>query len=254
MDKKLVTGIPYLDQVIDDYTQKFSRVSSFIKYGVIGLFCLVIAPFVFSILKGIVGLVAVVGVIGLSVWAAPLVANKLANLTMSVLMKDASVNPIETLNNQVIKRREQLQLIEVNLRESQAEKERFGRELREFAESYPSEGNQFADHAAAFEQELHQRRQDYSNAVSRLHEFESEVEKAGAVWRMAQATHRMTALTGNAVQETVGAMLENTSLRAINDSLDSSMAALKTSQLKRTVLPNLESSRKVPRLTQKVNS
>ena len=86
--------------------QRKARIKHLTTLGLIAVTGLVVSPVIFLAIKGLVGLV-VAGVIGLAiVQFTPVVAMKFANWKVKGIVAEAKENPIETLTNLLMEKRQ----------------------------------------------------------------------------------------------------------------------------------------------------
>src|SRR5688572_2047436 len=82
-----------------DVQERFGKLSTRWKVGIVALALLAVAPVTYFMLVGLLGLLAVgaavlLGAVGIAV--APVISMKLANWQMKAVIAEATENPIET--------------------------------------------------------------------------------------------------------------------------------------------------------------
>lgn len=82
-----------------DLEQKRKRIEGLVKIGGLCVIGLVVAPFIFLTIQGLLGLVLAAGISFTAINFVPWYAAKVANWRLKAIKHEASKNPIETLQN-----------------------------------------------------------------------------------------------------------------------------------------------------------
>lgn len=84
------------------------RIETIVKVAGLAVAGFVVAPFVYIAIQGLIGL-TIAGFLSLCIiYATPVAASKLANWRLKLLKAEAMKNPVETLQNQYVKKTQAL--------------------------------------------------------------------------------------------------------------------------------------------------
>ena len=211
--------------------QKRKRIELAVKLVGLGIAGFIVAPFVFIAIKGLVGLVLAALFGWAVVWFTPVVATTLANWRLKALKAEASRNPVETLQNDYIKRREKLGEFREAIKTFMAEIENFADKLSAFAKQYPQEAPKFKSNLEKMKQLLSLRQNKYKQAERQLEAYELEIQKAGAIWEMGQAAAAMNQAAGMTEEDFMAKVMVETALDSVQKNLNSALAELEVSLL-----------------------
>lgn len=189
----------------------------------------IVAPFVFIAIKGLIGLV-VAATIGCGiVFFLPVVAAKFANWRLKALKAEATKNPVETLQNDFRIRQEKVYQFRDNIKNFFAEIENFANEVEIMKSSHPKD-------AAKFEVTLNKmrgvyaiRQQKYEQAKKQLVAYEQEIERANAIWNMAQSANRLGEAAGMTDSDFLQKIMSETALDSVQKNLNFALAELEVS-------------------------
>ena len=191
---------------------------------------LVVAPIIFIAIFGLVGLtiaLTIAAVVTLAGWALlPWAGMVAANWKIKLLKREASRNPVETMQNE-LKRRQIL------LEQFKQKIIIFGSKVKTFQDKVGSLKKQFPDDAPQFEESLSKMKQlyalrqsKYKEAEEGIGEFEAEIEKANILWDVGQAAAAAGESAGMSDEDFYAKIKVKSSLNAIQDKLNLSFAQL----------------------------
>lgn len=207
-----------------------------VKLLALGVIGFLVGPFIFLTIKGIVGL-AVAAVISLTLInvGAPWFAVKVANWRLKALKHEASLNPIETLENQYGKRAEALNNILQGLREFYAVIEDLAQQIREHNGRYPNRPSQFQEKYEKMKSLYTLRSKKYKQAKSNLEGFSELIDEKRSDWRVAQAAAKAMKLA-NVGEDFQSRLMQDTALTSIQDGLNIAFSELEVSLLEEQVV------------------
>ena len=216
---------------MNDLELKRQRIESIVK--VVGL-CAVgffVAPFIFLTIKGLVGL-AVAAAVGLSLVniGIPWFAVKMANWRLKALKHEASLNPIETLENQYDARATALNQILQNLKEFYAVIEELAQQIKEHNERYPDRPSQFQEKYLKMKSLYVLRSQKYKQAKKNLADFWDMIDEKRSDWKVAQAAAKAMKLA-NVGEDFQSKLMQDAALSSIQDGLNLAFSELEVSLL-----------------------
>lgn len=197
--------------------------------GVLALATL--APVIWLAAAGTAGLI-VVGVILTLAWglaqALPLLAQKLENHLLAARKAEARRNPIEQLQNEVIRRAERLKVFRAALVS-------VGAQIASITQMIADRRHKDPQHVLERQQQALDRLQQFqrlnlqrlNKAEAALDEFKSTVERKESEWRIALAIEEATAtMDPNAAETLMQDLLADTALRSVQDRFNAVFAEL----------------------------
>jgi hypothetical protein len=208
------------------------------KWLIIAGGVVVVAPMALLLLKGVIAL-AVAGLVGLgSIYLGPVIEMKLRNVRIKMVVAEAQTNPIETLLNQLITKREAASSFGEKITGFRAEIKNFQDKVGTFTKQYPEDAPRFAKQLETMQQLLSFREERYRNLNAELDNFAKAIDRAKAMWAMSQAAQQMNKMAG---QDT-GDVFEQIKTDA---AVDSVMRSVNTafSQMETALLDNPEVKR-----------
>lgn len=212
--------------------QRKKRIETIAKLVGLGVVGFLVAPFVLITIKGLVGLIvaAAIGLFAVNV-AIPWYSRALANWRIKAIKAEAMKNPVETLQNNYIKQQEKLNESAKKISTFSAKVSNFEDELELFVKRFPDQAAKFQDNLKKMQQLLGLRQKNYKRAVQELKSFELEIEKADAIWQMAQAALAMNEAAGMTEDDLLEKISKDTAIDSVTTSLNTAIADLETSLL-----------------------
>ncbi|BAW19169.1 hypothetical protein [Ralstonia phage RP31] len=164
--------------------QKYKRL---LQLGIVGGVALAVAPAIFLIIKGIVGL-AIAAVVGGAVLALqPAVTTWLTNMKFKAVTAVVQANPIETLYTRQQERTQELETARVKLEGQATSLEKFRKKVAKLVQDYPEEARTYQDQLSDFERLLAYRVDQFKDAKTSLEVFKRNVVKAKDLYEMSLA-------------------------------------------------------------------
>ncbi len=204
------------------------------KYASLLLVGFVVAPYIFTAITGLVGLIAAGGIM-LTTWMiAPVVEMKARNMRLSFIKHEAAVSPVPTLQNEHARQTEELNQrkigIETLVGANRTVAETISKLEREFPDSpeLPQLRSDYADLC------------DYQNTVEAdwqatyvtLGEFAQEIRRASRLWDAALAIAKARGLSSLSQEEWMAKMKTETSFDAIRNKLNTGLAGLNVDKMR----------------------
>lgn len=219
-----------------DFTKKRDALSTKAKWGMGIIAVLVLTPLSWVIAKGIFGLAAagaaagVAGIVGLAlVHGTPVLSRKFANWKLAALKKEAERNPIETLQLQQISLEQGLEKEAKAITSFDAEVENFRGGLQaELEKGFPEAVKRGLPTLRNMERLLSFRRVKFKKAQKKVAERRRAVSEAEASYRVALASQRVTAASGEVQNSVLEQILEDIAFGAVDTAVNTSMAELRT--------------------------
>lgn len=217
-----------------DLAIRKEKLATYGKWGLGLLAALVISPVIFLIVKGIIGLI-VAAVLGLAaVNFAPVLAQKFANWKLKAVKYEATRNPVETLQNVYREKVDALAQFLQRIREFETQVRNFSDKVDGFKIQFPAEAPKYVETLTAMQRLLALRKQRYKESQEVLAQFEGEIRKADAIWKMSLAAQELTKAAGMTDDDFMQKVRAETSFDAVQTSLNRAFAELETSLLEET--------------------
>lgn len=186
---------------------KKQKMATAVKYGLIGLFCAIVAPVAWMAVTGIAGMMVAFGIGIVGVNLAPVLALKAANMKYRAIDAEkvdhlvkvqtaASENPIETLQLEYENRVKSTQRFAQGITEFRTEIKNYATQVKQFEVEYPEDAETFRKQLASMEHNLSAREARYKTVQDELKKFEDTIKRMRAMWKMALATQKMNKLAG----------------------------------------------------------
>lgn len=214
--------------------QRKQRLETIVK--VVGLLAIavILGPLYLTILHGlgvIAALLVGVGVLFTVNKFLPYFALAIGNARLKAIKAEAAKNPVETLQNDYMKRQSALEEFRQKITVFAAEVMNFADKLVEFSQKFPAEAPKFKENLAKMKQLLALRQKKYSQAQDNLAAYELEIQKAGAIWDMGQAAAKLNEAAGMTEEDFFAKIQVETALNSVQTNLNQAFADLEISLL-----------------------
>jgi len=216
---------------MNDLELKRKRIETFVKIGALAIIGFLVAPFIFVAIKGLLGLALAlaIGLFGVNVFA-PWFGAKIANWRLKAIKHEASLNPIETLENKYAEKESALVQIRENLKKFVAAVQTLHSAIQEHNQKYPNSPSQFQEKYLKMRDLLNLRGAKYKDAQRNLARFAEIIEEKRSDWKVAQSAAAANELAQ--VGEDFTSKLQiDTALGAVQDSLNLAFSELEVSLL-----------------------
>lgn len=214
-----------------DLNSRRKRIETLVKAAGLAVVGVLVAPFVLLAIKGLIGAGIALG-LGLSIiYFTPVVATKMANWRLKMLKAEATKNPVETLQNDYVKRQEALARFEASIRSFAGEVGLFSDKLETFSKKFPEEAPKFRENLGKMNELLVLRKQKYKEAKNNLALYQMEIQKAGAIWEMGQAAAQMNKAAGMTEEDFFAKIQVETALDSVQKNLNMAFADLEVALL-----------------------
>lgn len=221
-----------MNSLIAEKTRSKYELVSKVVIAAIAVF--LVAPLIFTIVKGLLGIAAAIAIAGVLIAMAPAASLAIANLGVSLLKLEAGRNPVETLQNEYKEKSLQLEARRGDIERCSTQLLTFKGKVEDLKKRYPEEAAQFEEQVQNMEALVSLRKEKFKAATKELQAFHDIVEKADAIWQVTQALSNVT--TGaDKTEEFFSEMRTKTALDSVQQSLNHSFAALDTSLLEASI-------------------
>jgi hypothetical protein len=204
------------------------------KWGLGFAGAVIVAPYVYYAIQGLVGL-AIAAAIGLTViQLAPWFSMKLANWRMKLIVSEATANPIETMRNLYLEKTQELATADENIVDFETEIHNFDDQVGEFKRQYPNEAQTYETLSAKMGEALADMKGQQTEARKALSDFQTKIKKAEAIYKMSLAAQKVTQLSKSAEAQVFAQIKEQVAFDSVRTQLNKSFASLNLSLEKRS--------------------
>lgn len=191
-----------------------------------------VAPFVFTAITGLIGLIIAGAIVGATWMVLPAVEAAAANMRLKLIKAEAAKNPVETLQNDLKNK-----TVALNDRKSAIEK--LNAQIRNFADKLDDIKERFGANDSGYIklssdlQELKKvykhRCDKWNEARRQLDRFAEEIDRAGMIWEAAQAASAAREASGLTEDEFYVKLKTETAFDAIQLGYNEALASLDSS-------------------------
>lgn len=223
-----------MSQTIEAKRNKLASILKWVGVGVVGL---VVSPFVFLTIKGLVGL-AVAGLIGsIIIIFTPWVSLKLANLKYRLIDAEnvahskkvaaaAAENPIETLAELLRSKNAAFVVFKQEVENSVAARDAFGAKVEKFAQQYPARAPEFQAQYRRMSNLIEKKKVALIEARKSLDDGAMKLEEMKAYWAMSQDVIALNQAAGMNASDAFERLKADTSCDAVFQSMHTAFAQL----------------------------
>lgn len=219
-----------------DLETKRKRIETVVKIALLGVAGFLVAPFIYTAITGLVGLVVAATAGLVIVNLAPSAAALIANWRLKALKAVAAANPIETLENQYAERENALIKIRDNIKEFYAVVQELWGQIQAHNEKYPDRPSQFLEKYNKMKDLLALRSAKYKQAQANLKGFSELIDEKRSDWKVAQAAAKAMKLA-NVGEDFQSKLMADTALTTIQDGLNFAFSELEVSLLDEQPIP-----------------
>jgi len=225
-----------------DIQAQAEKYGKYVKWGALLLFCAAIAPIVFLAIQGLAGLLIAGGIALVGYHAAPVLSKIAYNAKMRALEAEdvsniakvsnaAAVNPIETLLNQAMEKRQASDQFRTSITAFRTEVKNFSDQIAQFAREYPDDVARFQMQKDAMDKLLKFREDRYKQLQIELDNFDAAIKRAQAMWKMSQAAQKMNKLAGVELADPFEKIKADSAINSVMTSMNKAFAEMETALL-----------------------
>ncbi len=220
-----------------DLEKKRARIEMLVKIVGLCVAAFFVAPFVFIVIKGLIGMVIAAAVGGAMIFFTPVVARMAANWRLKAIKAEAARNPIETLQNDYGKRQQGLRDFANRISDFATAVGSFEDKLGDFKREHPEDAPKFDEQLGKMKLVLVNRKAKFKEAQTELNAYEKEIQRANAIWEMGQAAAAMTSAAGMTEDDFLQKISTETALDSVQKSMNRAFADLEVSLLEEQSAP-----------------
>ena len=206
--------------------QKKARAEKYAKYVIAGVVCAAVSPFIFLVVKGMVGLIIAAAVGFTTLQFTPWFAMKIANLRMKAIMNEASKNPIETMNNVYRENMQTIQQTDQKIAQFEGRLGDFKSKMNWFQQKYPNDVQQFQDTADKMQAVLTRQKAKQKAAKIAARDFHDQIVRAEAIYEMALSAHAVQELSGDLEKQVFQDIKKRVAFDSVTHSFNVAVAEL----------------------------
>lgn len=213
----------HTSHTLDPRAKRWGIVAKYAALLCVGFF---VAPFIFTAITGLIGLI-VAGVIMLAAWMLlPTVETAARNLRLKMLKAEAARNPIETLENEYLRREQELNERRNKITALAAKTENFGSQLEDFKRRWPANAPKYESVYQRMVALVADSRRQWKKAETNLNNFAAEIEKAKAEWAIAESASDLQKDAGKVEEEFLARIRSGAAFEAIQLGMNSAIAQI----------------------------
>ncbi len=205
--------------------QKWATITKAAGVLVVGF---VLAPYIFTAITGLIGLLAAGAVMAITWTVLPMLGDAAKNLRLRLIKAEAARNPIETLEGEYLRRSQLLNERKTKIETLAAKTQGFGSKLVQFKRDYPTEAEQFQQIYDKMVLLLKRSREQWVVAEKQMRAFDGEITKAKAKWAMALAAADLRADAGKVEAEFLAKLKVECSFDTIETGMNLAFSQLDT--------------------------
>lgn len=207
------------------------RWAAFTKYAAILVVGFFVAPFIWTAIGGLVGLVVAGALIGTTWMVLPAVGSFAGNMRLKLVKAEAARNPVETLTAEYQRQSEALDQRKTAIGRLNGQIASFADKLDAIGDKYGKADSNYVKLASQLKdlKRVSKNREDkWQAAYVQVKLFAQEIERAGMVWEAAQAAAAAQESSGLTEDDLMAKLKTDTSLDTIRDAFNTTLASLDT--------------------------
>lgn len=215
---------------LQELNKKRQQYATFVKWGLV-LLAIALAPFIMWAVKNL-AIAAAAGAVGLAIVNfAPAVAMKFANWKLKAIKAEATKNPIETLQNVFRARTADKNAFRERITAFRSEVSGFADKVDLFKTQFPKDAERYVRQLEGMRNLLKRREQKYLQVKAELEQFELEIQRADAIWKMSLAAQAMNEAAGMESEDVYAKIKTETAIESVQQSLNLAFSEMETDLL-----------------------
>lgn len=206
--------------------QRKQRTEMILKVLGVGVVGFLVAPFVLSAIGGILGLTVAAGLSFVAINMVSWFSLKVANWRLKAIKHEAMKNPVETLQNEYVKKDQALKSFKENIRTFAGQVLTFGDQVKQYVKDGLEDAQTYVEQLAKMKKLLELRQAKYQQAVEALAQFAQTIQQTDRKWKMACAAMAMNEAAGQMEGDVFDKICIETALDSVQTKLNESFADL----------------------------
>ena len=212
--------------------QRAQRKETIIKVvGLLGI-AIVLGPLYLTILHGLGAIAALLvgaGAIFTVTKFLPALALKIGNASLKAYKAECMKNPVESLQQQLIKQREALKVFKEQIRVFIGQVLSFETQVKQYVKEGLEDAQVYVEQLSKMKKLQALRQAKCADAEAGINAFEDSIERTDRKWKMALAAEAMNEAAGEIGGDVFDKICIETSVNAVQDKLNQQMADLEIS-------------------------
>jgi vacuolar-type H+-ATPase subunit I/STV1 len=217
--------------------EKRDKFNNWIKIITLGVVGLVVAPFIFTAIGGLIGL-AIASAVGFTlIQLAPYFTLKVANWKYRLIDAEkvahvkavtaaAAENPIETLTNLLTAKRSAFKEFQANVVAATSARDTFKSKVAKFAERYPARAVEFQTQLKRIVDLVEKKKRALQDAQKSLEDGDMKLEEMKAYWEMSKDAIALNKAAGMDTGDAFEKLKADTACDAVFESMNTAFAQL----------------------------
>jgi hypothetical protein len=217
--------------------EKRDKMAFWAKIAALGVVGLVVAPFIFAAIGGLIGL-GIAAAVGFTlVQLAPWFALKVANLRYRLIESEkvehikkvveaAAENPIETLTNLLMQKKAAFKTFEASVTQAATARDNFRGKVQKFTERYPARAAEFQKQLDRMVDLVERKKEALKDAKQSLHDGDMKLEEMKAYYEMSKDAIEANRAAGMDTGDAFEQLKADTACDAVFESMNAAFAQL----------------------------
>ncbi len=211
---------------MNDLEQKRKRIELFAKIAALLIVGFFVAPIIFISIKGLIGLLLASGVAFVAINFIPWFSSLVANWRLKAIKHEAAKNPIETLENDYRIKMNNLSSRGEEIKKFGSSVNQYESEVTEFSKLYPDRAPTYKIQLDKMRELLSIRKKKYLEAKQSLHNYDLEIQRTRAEWKMSQSALQLAKDSGMSEDDFFNQLKATTAIDSVQESLNMAFADL----------------------------
>lgn len=209
----------------DEKAAKWGTITRWAFFAGVGY---LVSPIILATIQGMLGLIVVGAICGAIHFLSPVFQQAAMNLRLKMIKAEAAKNPIETLENEFLRRSTMLDERKHKIETFDAKTRTFGDKLDQFKRDYPSDAPKFQITYDQMMLLLKKQRLQWKEAAKGLQDFAGVITRAKAMYAMALAANEAKQGSGLDEDAFYAQLKTETALDSIQDGMNQAFSQLDT--------------------------
>lgn len=227
-----------------DTDAKQKQIQTIVKWGFVALVAAISAPLAFTVVEGLLawGVAAIIIAIGVNF--APVIGTYIANKRVAALVAVVEANPIETMQNLYMDKSAELEKAAGNIADFETEIRNFDDQVVGFKKEYPDEAESYDELSGKMHGALTDMKQQQTAARQELQNFQQQIHRAEAYYKMSLAAQKVIKLSKSAESQVFADIKERVAFDTVRTQLNKAFSnlnmAIERRQDSKSFLPSPE--------------
>jgi molybdopterin converting factor small subunit len=220
-----------------ELVQKRDNMKKWVQIGALGVVGLLVAPFIFAAIGGLIGLAIAAGAGFTLIQLAPWFALKIANTRYRLIESEkvqhikkveqhAAENPIETLTNLLMQKRKAFGDFKLAVEQAVTARDNFKGKVEKFSAKYPARAEEFKRQLERMTELVARKKEALADAKKSLEDGDLKLEEMKAYWEMSKDAIEANRAAGMDTGDAFEKLKADTACDAVFESMNAAFAQL----------------------------